>query len=209
MDKRIFMKILVNFLTTGRCIFVFYLIYLFEDIQNIIFLAILGLLFFTDFMDGFLARKYQIQSNYGATMDTIADKILSIVLILLIIKKVNYLSLILIGEVIIALINVSANFVNKKTKSSMVGKIKMWCLAITIILGYGNYFRFVKKIVVNIGCLLTFCLQIYVGISYILVLSKQKRGKSRKKIKNLGDLVYRLFSTKYYLDGNNYYKNIS
>lgn len=200
MNKRKIMKVFVNFITTFRCFFVFYLMFLFGRIQNVIFMLISAGLFFTDFIDGFLARKYHVQTNYGATMDTIADKILSIVLILLVVEKIHYLILILIGEIIIAFINLYGNFTNRRTKSSFMGKLKMWFLAITIILGYGHYFGLVSKIIVNIGCFLTFVLQIYVAGNYITYLSKQKKRKTRKKIQNFRDLIYRLFSTEYYLN---------
>ena len=45
----------------------------------------------TDFIDGKLARKYKVQTIYGSNMDTIADKALSIGLIILLLQKNKYI----------------------------------------------------------------------------------------------------------------------
>lgn len=199
-NKRLVMKIIVNLITTFRCLFVFYLAFLFGKIKNILFLIIASLLFLTDFIDGLLARKYKVQTNYGATMDTIADKMLSIVLIIIIINKVKYLYLILLSEIIIALINIYANIQHKQTKSSYIGKIKMWILSITIILSYAYYFNYINITSIIVSIILTFITQVYVIVDYIIFLKKEKRSNQSSKIKNIKELLYRLFSTKYYLE---------
>jgi len=54
--------------------------------------AIIFLLFgFTDFLDGFLARRYSLESKIGPTLDHLADKILtsSVFIALLVVNKIS------------------------------------------------------------------------------------------------------------------------
>ena len=72
------MRLLPNVLSFFRILLVLPIIFLLES--KIYLLA--AILFFissiTDFLDGFLARRYGIESEFGAFLDLIADKILVI-----------------------------------------------------------------------------------------------------------------------------------
>ena len=81
------MKILVNVITTFRFLYTMILPILKGRISRLAFIINIALLFLTDFIDGALARKFKVQTLYGSVMDTIADKTLSIILIVLLIKK--------------------------------------------------------------------------------------------------------------------------
>ena len=72
------MRLIPNFLSSLRILFILPIIY---SIQNeLYFLA--AILFFvsssTDFFDGYLARRYAVESELGAFLDLIADKVLVI-----------------------------------------------------------------------------------------------------------------------------------
>ena len=74
-------KNLPNYITIFRLILVFVFIFLFSsDIDNkslycVITFLIAGL---SDVLDGFLARKFKIESNFGKLMDPLADKLMQI-----------------------------------------------------------------------------------------------------------------------------------
>ena len=194
------MKILVNLLTTSRLIITIFLMILFESISQNKFIAIIAILFLTDFIDGKLARKYNVQTIYGSMMDTIGDKAMSIGLSIILIKNIPIIILPLIGEIIISRINIIGEILGKKPESSPLGKIKMWIVSITIITCYISYFKKTNIKIEYIGCFITFILQIFVIIDYVKRLKhKPKKQPQYPKEK----LLYRLFSTKYYYLINN------
>ena len=196
---RKFMKILVNLLTTARFFFTIIMVVLEKNISHIKFIVAIIILFSTDFIDGKLARKFKVQTLYGSNMDTIADKALSIGLILMLVKKISISWLPLLGEIFIAITNVIGKLQGKKTKSSKVGKAKTWLIAITTVVCYMNYFNVINKTLTSICCLITFLCQIYCLIYYINYLHNQKPHVKEKKKNNKVSPFYRLFSTEYYL----------
>ena len=74
-------KNLPNYITIFRLILVFVFIFLFSsDIDNkslycVITFLVAGL---SDVLDGFLARNFKIESNFGKLMDPLADKLMQI-----------------------------------------------------------------------------------------------------------------------------------
>ena len=72
------MRLIPNFLSSLRILFILPTIY---SIQNELY-SLAAILFFisssTDFFDGYLARRYAVESELGAFLDLIADKILVI-----------------------------------------------------------------------------------------------------------------------------------
>ena len=194
------MKIFVNLITTARFAFALVLPIIKSKISNITFVISIIVLFLTDSIDGVLSRKHKVQTLYGSIMDTIADKTLSIVLLLVLIPKMNILAFVLLAEVIIAIINVSAMIKGKKTKSSLIGKAKMWFLSATIVLSYMHYFNILNYNVVLISASITIPMQIATISNYIKALKSQiSNSNPIYKIKNLKELKYRLFNTEYYL----------
>jgi len=198
---RTLIKIIVNLVTSLRLIFSIFLLFLLTKISNTSFLMIMIIMFLTDWIDGFLARKFKVQTLFGSALDTIADKIFCIILIIPLLNKVNSFVLILIGEIFIAAINIIAYFKGKQTKAHIIGKTKMWALSITITLGYTYLFNYTRLSVILLSLIITFVLQLLTFITYIDYLKKQVPHKEKySKIKTFGDIFYRLFSTSYYLD---------
>lgn len=70
------MKHIPNILTMFRVLIIPFFIYYF--LQNNLMLAFLMFIVasITDYFDGYLARKYQVISNFGKIMDPLADKLL-------------------------------------------------------------------------------------------------------------------------------------
>jgi len=200
------MKILVNSITTIRFVYTLLLPLLVNNISSTAFIINIALLFSTDAIDGFLARKYKVQTLYGSMMDTIADKALSVILLIILINKINIVSMMLILELAIALINTIAYIKGKKPESSIFGKIKMWLISMTIMLGYLCHFDIINNSLVIAGTIITTTTQILVAIDYIKKMIKKKvKNKPVYAAKNLKEFKYMLFDTDYYM--NTYRKN--
>ena len=75
---RILMRLLPNVLSFLRILLVLPIIFLLESKIYILAAILFFISSITDFFDGFLARRYGIESEFGAFLDLIADKILVI-----------------------------------------------------------------------------------------------------------------------------------
>ncbi len=74
-------KNIPNYLTTARVILIpFFVLFMVTDLggsaSKWIACAIFCVASITDFLDGYLARKYNLVSNFGKLMDPLADKML-------------------------------------------------------------------------------------------------------------------------------------
>ncbi len=197
---KLFMKVFVNMLTTFRLVIIFLFMILFKNMSSLCFFTSTVLIFLTDFIDGLLARKFEVQTFYGSYMDTIADKFFSIGLVLIIVHDVSFSFFILLGEVFIAVINLIGMIRYKKTKSSILGKIKTWLVAICIILCYFYYYFHILFIYVSVSCIITFIIQCIVMIQYFRYLLGQKEKVIHHNRLNGKGLLYYLFDTDYYLE---------
>lgn len=133
---------------------------------------------FTDFLDGKLARKWDVCSEFGAKLDTIADKILAGGLLIILILKNNVYLYLLIFEILITIINLITYLKLHVVESLLIGKIKTWVLFVTIVLGLVNVFFPTIHIIMNIGIILTIIFQILSFFFYIrnyFLFTKKKR----------------------------------
>lgn len=199
--NRVGIKVFVNALTVFRCFFTFAMPFLINRVPNNVFLIIIVVLYFTDWMDGFISRKCKVQTLFGSVMDTIADKILCIVLILCIANTHFILYAIMIGEILIAVMNMTGILNGATIVAIMAGKAKMWALALTTIIGYMYYFNICGSIFVIISGVLVLVMQIVVIFGYGNKIRKVKQLRNEKvKFKRGEELKYALFNTEYYLN---------
>lgn len=194
------MKLAVNIITIIRLLYIIILPILKVKISDMAYIINIVLIFLTDFIDGIIARKFKVQTLFGAVMDTVADKALCIVLLLALLPENNMLLFILILEIVISIVNTIGMALKKKAKSSLLGKVKMWILSITIILGYVEHFNLIDFVFIQISSIITICMQIAVIIGYIVNLKNsdiiERTGLKENKKENL---KYVLFDTEYYI----------
>ena len=109
----------------------------------------------TDYMDGKTARKYNATSEYGKLLDQVADKVFAFVLGLNLTNLDHRYLRIVIGEILIASVNL---YYKRKDEtidmqSTTIGKIKEWPLFMTLASGYissiDNRFDKVKDALIN------------------------------------------------------------
>tara|TARA_B100000073_G_scaffold341531_1_gene343055 strand:- start:6582 stop:7127 length:546 start_codon:yes stop_codon:yes gene_type:complete len=135
------MKFLVNLLTTIRIILAFFIFGLIMQSNGYV-LAFFLFMFagITDFLDGYLARKYNLQSVIGEILDPIADKILIVfILFALAINLSSYMvgffaSLIISREILVSALRDynSRNNNTSATKVTFLAKFKTTSQIFTI-----------------------------------------------------------------------------
>ncbi|MFV0288719.1 MAG: CDP-alcohol phosphatidyltransferase family protein [Mycoplasmatales bacterium] len=165
-------KILINLLTLIRILGIPCFIFL----DGITAFALLNFLFITDFLDGYLSRKYQVTSQLGAILDLLADKTLTIFLLFVYYMKDELWLIIVILLSFRELYSIGLRvyyYYNKKglINASFAGKLKTALMFIA--------FDF---LVLNIqGYQLLFI--VIIGISYYSLFKYILEGKSRKWMK--------------------------
>ena len=100
------MKLIPNFLSFLRILLVLPIIY---SLQSELYLLAAFLFFLsslTDFMDGYLARRYAVESELGAFLDLVADKILVVTILVWLVfiytnQALTILSILIISREII------------------------------------------------------------------------------------------------------------
>ena len=93
-------------------------------------------LLITDFFDGKLARKWNVQSKLGADLDAASDKIIFLGLALPLMVNYPVILINILGEALITAVNVKGRMENFDMKTVFSGKIKTWFLSFTLGLGY-------------------------------------------------------------------------
>ena len=127
------LKNIPNFITFIRIFLIPVIIILMEfdnEFYRWLSLSLYFLACISDFFDGYLARKLEIESNFGRFLDPIADKILivSIIFILVAQSKINglfiYPALIIVLREI--LVSGLRDFFSHSSESLIVTKLSKW-----------------------------------------------------------------------------------
>ncbi len=163
---RNYKKWIPNILTSTRILLTPIIIYLGLTNQLEILIGIAIIVALTDYFDGHLARKWNVQSSFGAKLDAVADKVLVIGLLTILIIQNHSFFYVLALECFIASLNLYFYLKKGIANSLMIGKIKTWVVFTTIIIGLLDLF-FAWQIKVNYLIYFTVVWQIGSLISYI------------------------------------------
>lgn len=131
-------------------------------------ITILGAI--TDFFDGRSARKYNAVSEYGKLLDQVTDKIFSIMISINLALFYPNFWILLIGESVIAIINIyyKTKYPKIKINSTFIGKIKQFPLFISLGFGFLTSINETLKSITNISINITFIIQVLTAIDYII-----------------------------------------
>ena len=131
----------------------------------------------TDAIDGFLARKWNVQSDLGVKLDAVADKIivLSLLLPLLFTNKLLFLNLVM--EAGISSINILRKLHGGKPKTLQIGRIKMIILSFFMGLNYLQIVVPISKIIMHISFIITLFFQGCSLVEYFKELIKEEKEK--------------------------------
>lgn len=147
--------------------------------------VIAGLGAVTDALDGASARKHGSVSEYGKVLDQITDKFFAgiVGINLLFVNPIYIYSL--IGELIIAAINVGykLKYNDLDIKSTMIGKIKTWPLYFSLALGFLSPINSTMLTVANVSVAITTLFQLLTAQSYVL--NNKKEVQKLINVKNI------------------------
>lgn len=179
-NKKTFFKQIPNILTFVRALapIPFNILYFTGNIKAAV--VVLMVAFFTDAIDGKIARKYGLVSKFGATLDAVCDKLMVIGVIIPVCFSNNGLFINLILEIVIAGSNTWAELVGVKTSSSKIGKFKTWPLFITIILAYMALFININSLFLTFMITITAGIQVFTTLDYM---SKNLKALQKQAIK--------------------------
>jgi len=137
---------------------------------------IAGLLFMfaaiTDFIDGYLARKYNQVTDFGKFMDAIADKIL-VNGVLIVLASTGFISvaipvIIITRDIIVDALKMNAENKRITIAASILGKIKtiFMLVGVTLLFFYNLPFELINIYVADILIILATVLSVVSGINY-------------------------------------------
>ena len=155
-----------NILTFSRALSPFIIIPLLIFEKYMLTVIVLMIFALTDFLDGKIARKNNLVSNFGKKLDACCDKVFAISLIIPAILKFKLLIFSLLLELSISFVNLYSASRGMMPKSSTLGKIKTWCLSITLVLVYLPEFN---SNIIFFSLALTLLFQIATFINYIFI----------------------------------------
>lgn len=183
-------------------------------------LIYLAILFFTDSVDGILARRFKVSSIFGAMLDAVADKLFGIAYLYLIARVYPVLFLPIFVECLIMVINLYGIVHGASIESSKLGKIKTWVFGILTVfaffVGYINELSWISKfkldfkysnIIIGVVSIVMFVVDLIVAFNYFIKVKKEILSakdnnvlKSNYKLKKGNDLIYALFNYDYYIN---------
>lgn len=214
MDKKLkkhkINKIIVNTITSIRAIGTAAMIPIFLNFGYIGAAFSTILLFLTDFLDGYLARKLKVQSFFGSLLDGLSDKALGIMCLLILSFSNPIFLTIILSEILILIVNYKSIERGNNAKSSIAGKVKTAIMGLSIVssfLVYGlpnikdlihyiNVDSINKLVNINPDIITTFiaggllCADAYVIIDYKIKAKKQ--DKKRNNIKQIENDIKRI-----------------
>lgn len=147
---------------------------------NKLFFVIILLIIFalTDFLDGKIARKYNLVSEFGVKLDAVCDKIFAISLIIPAIINHGIFIFNFVMEIAISYTNLLSYTKGNNPRSTIIGKIKTALLSLTLILAY---IPNMNNLVIFIFSLITIICQVITLIKYIntdMEMDKKKKSSS-------------------------------
>ena len=149
---------------------------LFNKLYFVIILLIIFAL--TDFLDGKIARKYNLVSEFGVKLDAVCDKIFAISLIIPAIINHGIFIFNFVMEIAISYTNLLSYTKGNNPRSTIIGKIKTALLSLTLILAY---IPNMNNLVIFIFSLITIICQVITLIKYIntdMEMDKNKKSSS-------------------------------
>ena len=147
----------------------------FLTVGNFILLILFIICAFSDFLDGYIARKNNIVTNFGKFADPLADKILVLALFVILLEQNNALkgwmvTLIFAREFIVTGFRVIAASKNINIAAGWLGKIKtnLQFFSVIILLLFGFMNNSIIQILIQVVLYAAILMTIISGTEYII-----------------------------------------
>lgn len=164
-------------------IIVFYLPF---EYSHLVAAGIFAIASFTDWLDGYLARRLKMMSHFGAFLDPVADKLLVSTTLLLLVgaKDINYITIpaiVIVGrEIVISALREWMSVVGQRASVAVgfIGKIKtsMQMSALILLLAFNpidSYWGITGFILLYLSAILTiWSMVIYLTIAWPELMKK-------------------------------------
>jgi len=153
-------------------------------LENLILLVIFLAAAFTDYLDGYIARKHNIITNFGKFMDPLADKLLVFTILIVLLERNRFnafgysfgfvITLMLAREFIVTGIRLIAVSDNIVIAASNLGKIKTVTQMVLIVFLLVNCYPFtlisttIKDIIALILIVLAGAMTLISGFDYFI-----------------------------------------
>ncbi|MBQ3054408.1 MAG: CDP-diacylglycerol--glycerol-3-phosphate 3-phosphatidyltransferase [Clostridia bacterium] len=142
------------------------------NIYGYIALGIFVFASFTDYLDGYLARKYNLVSDFGKFMDPLADKLLVMSALALLVHRgdtsVWIFYVVVIRELVVTGIRLIASSNGRVIQAAMTGKIKTVIQMIIIILALIPYINDnFLMVTTDVGTVLDILMYIMLAVTII------------------------------------------
>ena len=129
--------VIVNLITFIRIIGTFLVLFMSRHFSGFIIGIMTIFIYLSDVLDGILARFWKVSTFFGALFDGAADKLFTIVNYIVLYIIVGDIALIpLLIEFLICIVQFMKYKFNMNIKSNIIGKVKVWFLALSIVLTF-------------------------------------------------------------------------
>ena len=128
--------IVINTLTILRLIGAFILPFIYKNYGSSVVSAVVILLFLTDAIDGFLARKLNASTYFGCIMDAASDKLLNAISFIILGLSYNIMFTPVVIEIAILYTVYSTYRYGGNVQSSYTGKVKTAIVDIVVVLSF-------------------------------------------------------------------------
>lgn len=149
--------------------------------KNVLATALFFLASITDWLDGFIARHFEMSSPFGEFLDPVADKLLvcSTLITLVELNRVSAIvALIIIGrEIAILALREWMALLQKRVRVSYLGKVKtsVQLLGIGFLLYYGEIYGIPARWIIRMGDVLIYLAVMLTIISMVEYLIQAKK----------------------------------
>lgn len=157
------------------------------DTKYIIAAAIFGIASFTDFLDGHIARKYNMVTDFGKLVDAIADKML-VNSTLIILSSQGFISpvitvIVIFRDTVVDTVRMLAASKGRVVAAGKTGKIKTACLMVGLVLTlcYNLPFELFNLDIANFLLVLATIFCVISGVQYY-VMNKELIFADDKKV---------------------------